>query len=703
MNSILLVAALACGAGSPEIEFDTDVVPVLTKAGCNAAACHGAAAGRGGFKLSLFGGDAESDYHAIVHEFEGRRVNLAEPARSLVVLKPAGEMEHEGGVRLGEDDAATLVRWIEAGAARDQVRWLTGLQLDPTELLVDRVPNTVPLRVVADFNDGTHRDVTHRAVYISTDPAAVEVDRNGRLTVLRRGRHAVIVRYLSIVKTVQITAPLNDEPIDVTNAPRGNWIDDEVLDTLRALRLPLSPQADDATMLRRARLDLTGRLPAPEEVRNYLADKDPRKFPKLVERLLDSPEFAEYWTYKLAKLLRIRASAQEAQGARAFHAWVYRQIELGTPLHEFAVALLTSEGDTHINGPANFHRVAGDARGQAEYASELLMGARLRCANCHNHPLDRWTQDDYHGLAAIFARVERGRIIRTNPRGEVSHPRTGQAAVPRIPGERFLDAEDNGPAALAQWLSAADNPYFATAMVNRVWQAMMGRGLVDPADDLRATNPATHPALLEKLAADFIEHGYDLRHSIRLIATSAAYARGSQARDTNRADDRFYSHALVRALEPEVMADAIADVTGVADQYGNEPHGTRAVALFNPATPSPALDILGRCSREDSCEAETAFGAQGGLTTKLHLLNGELINRKITAGDGRLHRKIAEEGTTAELIEQFYLRALSRFPNDDERTFWEQELTSTDNHDRQQRLEDFVWSLLSCREFSTNH
>ncbi len=360
--------------------------------------------------------------------------------------------------------------------------------------------------------------------------------------------------------------------------------------------------------------------------------------------------------------------------------------------------LLVATGDTHEYGPANFHRGARNARAEAEFVSELFLGARLRCANCHNHPLDRWTQDDYHGLAAVFAKLERGRQVRVGRRGDVTHPRTGEPAAPRIPGVRFLDANADGRQELADWLTSETNPYFAKAFVNRLWKAMMGRGLIEPTDDLRETNPATHPRLLEELANDFAEHGYHLRHTLRLIAGSDAYARSAAPAPGNAADDRFYSHAAMRPLAPEVLADALAQVTGVAEKYGDLPLGTRAISLPHPGVKSEALDILGRCDRQDSCESTS--GDAGGLPMRLHLLNGALINQKITADAGRLSQLIKEGRGNEPIVEEFYLRALGRRPRQTERAYWKQKLPET-GAERRKALEDFLWSLLNCKEFAT--
>jgi len=699
--NVFAALMMVLAAEAAPVDFDTEIVPILTKAGCNAASCHGSAAGRGGFKLSLFGGDPAWDYDEIVHRLEGRRINPASAETSLVVTKPTEQIAHEGGTRFEYDgsDAATLTRWITDGAVRSQARGLSRVAITPNNSLVS-LNDELQLKVLATFDDGTRQDATNLSVYVSSDAAALDVTDSGKMKIVRRGRHHVVVRFLTDVQTVIVTAPLADTRVDLSTAPHCNWIDDKVITTLDALHLTPSPQAYDATLLRRASLHLTGRLPDADTVRAYLADKDSSKFTKLIDDLLDSSEFVEYWTYQLSKLLRIRPQPTNLPATKAFYAWVQQQVEGNVGWDQFATSLLLAEGDTHEYGPANFYLVAGDARAQAEYTSELLMGVRLSCANCHNHPLDRWTQYDYHGLAAIFARIERGRQVRLTSHGEVIHPVTGEAAIARIPGERFLAEGVDGREALAQWLTSDSNPYFARAIVNRIWKSLMGRGLVEPTDDLRATNPATHPELLNQLTSDFVSNGYSLRHTMRTIMTSAAYARSSRTTAENEGDLQFYSHALPVGLEAEVLADAIADVTGIAELYGNEPLGTRAINLFTPPE-SETLEVLGRCDRSDSCE--TSGSSTVGLTAKLHLLNGPLLNRRLGDEQGRLARLHRSGASTAEIIEEFYLVAFSRPPTDKERSYWLLQLEVGDPNFQQPALEDFVWGLLNSQEFLTNH
>lgn len=700
-STVLLLVYSVVGGAS--IDFDTEIMPILTRSGCNVGSCHGAAAGRGGFNLSLLGGDAEADYAAITRQYEGRRINLAHPEKSLVLRKPTMEIDHEGGDALQAEGAAKLRAWIAAGAPRVRARSLRALDLNPTNILVKKVGELVPLQVLAHFDNGAIEDVSRWTVFVSSDPAAVSVDGSAHTaTVLRRGQHVIIARYLDRVVPIRISLPLSDEPVDHSREPIRNFIDEHVLRTLADLRLTVAPIADDATFLRRVYLDLIGRLPKRDDVTEFLADRSDASAKRLqcIDRLLESDAFVEYWTYRFANLLRVLPQPNDTQGAEAYHAWIRQQIRERIPMDQVARQLLTAVGDSHQVGPANFARSSPDARAQAELVSQVFMGTRLQCANCHNHPLDRWTQDDYHGLAAVFARLERGTVVKLASRGAVTNVRTGEPAVPRIPGLKYLPVDEDGREPLADWLTSRDNPYFAKSLVNRLWRGAFGRGLVEPADDMRDTNPATHPELLNQLAKDFVDHGFDLRHTLRRIVTSTTYARSAATDSVNMDDDRFYSHALKRPLEPEVIADALYDATGVSDKYGDAPVGLRAVEMVNILTPSVALDALGRCSRKDSCEGVTVSGA---LPTKLHQLNGELVNRKVASKEGRLHRLLATNASDAIILEDIYLTALSRRPSDTERKHWLKQIANAGTDQRIQMLEDIQWGVLNCTEFMLNH
>ena len=725
---ILLAVSILCGpiyqntsvandesfglATSNRVDFENDLIPIFTKFGCNAGACHGAAAGRGEFKLSLFGGNPQADYKAIVRQLAGRRINLMHPEESLVILKPTAQTNHGGGHVLDENgEGALLLRnWIQQGASYETLRRLERVEISPQKQVIANLESPIQLHADAHFSDGTKRDVTRWTVFTPEDTSAIEIDASTAAAKLhRRGRHIILARYLTEVVPIEFIAPLNETPIqnngETHTSPESTdtSIDDEILKLLSTLRLPVSPAADDATFLRRVTLDLTGHLPTPEMVTAFLGDPDTNKRETLVNALLNSDEFNEYWTLRLAKLLRIGAQERNTQGAFVYHQWLSEQIRDGNGYDQMARAVILATGDSHEVGPANFYRTVNGPREQAEFMSELFMGARLRCANCHNHPLDKWTQDDYHGLAAIFAKIEGDQIVKIKSSGEVIHPATREKAVPRIPGNRFLPADvADGRVELVDWLTGQDNPYFAKAIVNRLWKAMMGRGLVEPVDDFRATNPATHPELLTELADDFVTHGYDLRHTLRRIARSESYARSANTLPQNATDDRFYSHALQKPLEPEVLADAISDVLGIPDTYGNEPEGTRAVSLFNPNTESEALDILRRCGRETSCESATEV--TDGLQRKLHLFNGDLLNARIGVSGSRLDKLMSEGNSPMEILDEFYLAVLSRHPTETEQQFWEEHIDVSVSADSQRPvLEDMVWSLLTCNEFVMNH
>ncbi len=700
-------------AKSP-VDFTNDLIPLFTKHGCNAGACHGAAIGRGEFKLSLYGGDPAADYTAIVRELGGRRINLVEPENSLLVCKPTEQLEHGGEMVFDYDSesAELLVQWIRQGAVFEAKRRVERVVIEPTRFIAKKVGDETKLRTTAYYADGSHRDVTRWTVFTAEDPSSVFIDQiSGDSKVLRRGRHIVVARYLNRVAPIELILPMSDVKLNLTrdNVARdriaseqrageqtANFVDREVLKSLELLGLPPSGTIEDTAFLRRVTLDLTGRLPSPEQVTEMQGATVDRQ--ALVEELLGSEEFTEYWTLQLSKLLRLRTQPKDSKGAFAYNRWLTEQLRDGRSYQWLAQQLIMATGDSHEIGPANFYRTTGGAREQAEFVSELFMGSRLRCANCHNHPLDRWTQDDYHGLAAIFAKLEFAKVVRPRPDGQTIHPRTQEAATPKIPG--ISDGADNvGREELAAWLTDESNPYFAKAIVNRLWKRMMGRGLVEPADDFRDTNPATHPALLDKLAQDFVDHGYRLRHTLKVIASSNAYARSAKTTSENQHDDRFYSHALRRPLEPEVLADAISDVLGVADMYGNHPSGMRAVALVDPKTPSTSLDVLGRCNREDSCEE--GRGAVSGLSQQLHLINGDLLNARIADEDGRLSKLQQAKTPPIKIIENFYQAALTRTPTSKERDYWRRQLEATS--DQQGLLEDFVWAILSSKEFATNH
>ncbi len=683
------------------IHFDTDIIPILTRAGCNSGACHGAAAGRAGFKLSLFGSDPSADYSAIVHQFEGRRINSVKPELSLLLRKPMGELNHEGGTPLLDDETGRdiLLHWIRTGAQRGAERRLVDVQVDPGREVVDSVPSTIPLQVIATFDDQTKQDVTRWTVFSVSDPSAIRIV-DQRIEFSRRGQHVVIARFLDRVIPITIVVPLSDTPIDLSGVARVNLIDEHVLNVLQELRISPSPPADETQWLRRVTLDLTGRLPTPNEVEQFRLSEQPDKREQVVDRLLASESYGDLWTLRFSRLLRMHSLPNETQPLAAYSGWLRDAIAADMGIDQLAKELLTVTGDSHLIGPANFGRMVPDARVHAELVGQVFAGVRLGCANCHNHPLDRWTQDDYHGLAAVFAPLDRSRHVTMTSRGLVTNLRTGEPATPRIPGVRDVSLDEDRQLAVHDWITNEKDFLLARATTNRLWSFLFGRGLVEPTDDLRDTNPATHPELLQQLAREFARNGYRLRPMLRTMVLSGTYGRSDQMIVGNEMDDRFYSHALRRPLEPEVFLDAIADVTDVPGTFGTH-EALRAVQVIDAALPAEDLDVLGRCQRVSGCnEGELTTG---GLPAQLHLLNGELINKRLRDPNGRLQKLIAANKSVKDIVDEFYVRALGRLASPGELVQWESAIASSDRVERNQRLEDFVWSLLNSRDFRENH
>lgn len=703
---VLLSASI--GSGDDAIDFRSEIMPVLTKMGCNAGSCHGAAVGRGGFKLSLYGSQPAADFLAIAREDKGRRINRVAPLRSLVLQKPNGELEHGGNQRFEIDDAAgqLIAKWIQQGAKLDGDRKLVRFDYGQTPLRFESANMTHQFKFLATFTDGTTKDVTQWTVLTSNDESSVEIDSDDNSAHLKRtGRHILLARYLDRVVSIEILVPYYAQPLKTSEHRGENFIDGLVYEKLEHLHIPVGENSQDLTFLRRVSLDLAGRLPTADQVAAFAEETASNKRQRLIDDLLKSPAFTDYWTHRIATQLRIRSQTRDSVGARVYFRWLKDRIAQNSSWKEIAKALLLSDGDSHKNGPANFYRTTGDARLQAEFVSESLLGVKLRCANCHNHPLDHWTQDDYHGLAAVFAKVSQARVVRLNPAGENIHARTGKPAKPRVPGAYFVNGSPDAREPLAAWMLDDQNPYFARSMVNRIWAALMGRGLVDSVDDLRSTNPATHPALLKRLADDFVEHDFDIRHTVRVICNSDTYQRSVGKTGTPNFHRQFYANAMVRQIPAEVLVDSIGDVTGIYESYPGQASQTRAIELFDSKIPSDALDILGRCSREESCESDTQV-ASGGLSTQLHLLNGALVNRKIMAPGSHLQRLISEKKSLQQIIDFFYLRAYGREPTKRESDLWGNHfgrLDSADPDARTQGLEDLVWSILNSREFTTNH
>ena len=705
---ISFVAISQSMASDAAPNFAADVLPFLTKAGCNTGECHGTATGQGGFHLSLLGYDSQEDYDAVTREFGGRRIDLKRPETSLLLLKATREIAHKGGRRIESGNAAhaTILAWLEGGALYgDETLALTGLSIAPAEIQAAQPGTTVSLKVTALYNDGSKRDVSRLALYQVLDDTTAAVDGAGNLTVLRRGLTSVMIRFLGQVDSVRVAAPFEGAPFGADAFKPQTQVDRWISEEWRNMRITPAQRTDAASFLRRAHLDILGRLPTPREVRSHLSGPDTAEARiAVIEELVGAPEFVDFWTLKLADWLLIRRVKLGDAPAETYYEWVREQVSTNRRLDEFAHDLLTASGPADTIGPVNFHAQANDPRDLAEFVSRTLLGTQVACARCHNHPFDRWSQEDYHRFAAYFAnsRFANGRL-QTVGRASIPHPKSGRPLFPRPLGGpmRNLDPNADPRGALADWVTSPDNPLFARSIVNRVWKELFGHGLVEPVDDLRPTNPSPLPRMFEALAEDFVAHGYDLRRLIRMLAGSATYQLASIPSDgtDRRHAERLFACARIKPLTGHVLADALAQATGLPDSFEGQPWGARAIEVTDPAIDSYLLDVFGRCSRETACATGSQQG--GGLAQVLHLINGPVLNSKL--GPSVQLRSIDGLMPAREVIQEMYLASLSRFPTDNEHRYWAGRIPEPPSQGEREFLEDLLWALLNSREFSHNH
>ncbi|VTS07364.1 DUF1553 domain-containing protein [Tuwongella immobilis] len=710
--------------------FTQHVQPILTRLGCNSGACHGALAGKGGLKLSLRGYDSESDHFVITRQAQSRRINGLEPAKSLLLLKGARRIPHGGGTRLEAEsrEDRILTEWIAQGAPAARPNEATVAKLDVFPKAMRGKPGD-KFRVIvqARMSDGHTEDVTGWVRFGSSEDQVATVDEDGQVTVAGNGEAAITVVYGSFVATVPMVSPFpNAIAADVfRNAERRNAIDPLILTKLQELNLPPSPPCDDATFIRRVFLDVAGILPTPSEVQQFLADSRPDKRAKLIDALLERPEYVDYWTYKWCDLLLVSTRKLQPPAMWAYYRKVRSSVEANQPWDRFARDILTATGSNLEQGGGNFYLLHTDVAELTESMAVTFLGMSITCARCHNHPLERWTQDQYWSLANLFSRVtmkngqQPGEVhLSAADSGDVLHPRLNRAMPPTpLDGKPLpLNAESDRRAYFVDWLTAKDNPYFAKAIVNRVWRAMMGRGLVEAEDDLRETNPPSNPALFQALSADFVASQFDVKQLIRTIANSAAYQRSSIPLPGNAADDRFYSRYLVRRLSAEVTLDAFAAVTNVPTPFthvyngvenqlaatGNYPLGLRALQLPDSRVASPFLETFGRPLREQTCSCERE--ADSSVGQALHLNNNQSLNQKLRAPNSRLNRWLADNRPPAEIVRELFAWTLHRAPTERERREFEAELTAaTTPQARREALEDLTWAILTSKEFLFNH
>ena len=702
-----------------EVSFRNDVMAVLSKAGCNAGTCHGNKNGKGGFKLSLRGQDPEQDYLTLTRDIFSRRLDPVQPEASLILLKPTTTVPHEGGLRFkpGSEGYDILKQWIAAQMPNDlpTAPVLKRIEVTPSEKVLVEPAREVQLQVRAEFADDSSRDITSMAVYEPATPL-VTVSAGGQVLGKGAGEGTVLVRYLNQQEPVRLAFVPARPGFKWTKPPANNYIDEQVFSKLKLLRMNPSGLTSDASFIRRAYLDLLGILPTVQEAKEFLRDASRSKRAQLIDELLLRPEHADFWALKWADLLQVEAHSLDNKGVQNFHHWVRKSVAENMPLNEFAREILSARGSTYDNPAANYYRPNRNPIARAKAAAQVFLGTRLQCAECHNHPHERWTQDDYYDWAAVFSRVsykviENKRDIGSDEHewkgeqvvfparsGSVKNLRTGKDAAPRFLGEHASANDD-----LATWLTTTRT--FARVQVNRIWYQLMGRGLVDPPDDFRATNPASHPQLLEALTDDFIKHKFDVRYVLRLIMNSRAYQLSSEANDTNAQDEMNYSHAIVRRLGAEQLLDCQSQATGVPLKFNGYPRGIRAAQLpgVRPEAKGQRranqldrfLELFGKPPRLLTTDTERSCECNMGQA--FQLISGPTVNEMLGEKENRIARLIAANKSNREMIEDLFWTALTRPPGERETDALLPRLNQADNV--RVELEDILWGLLNSKEF----
>lgn len=701
--------------GSPilrRVSFRNDVEPILTRAACNSGACHGSQFGKGGFKLSLAAYDPDQDFEAIAKLSGGRRLTLTEPERSLFLTKPALRIAHLGGLRLRPDseDYRTILAWIRQGAQRPDPKdpSVVALQVIPKKTVLAPGDST-QVHIVARYSDGAAREVTAHTRINSLNDSVATAAPDGVVRAAASGETAIMLRYDGLASISRIVVPYGRRrrsPEIQANAIRARTpIDRIIANKWRELGLTPSSRCTDYEFIRRASLDITGTLPESDEVRLFAEAPDPFKRAKLVDRLLDRPEYADYWTVKWCDLLRSSRTTLGAKSSAAFTEWVRSAVARNEPYDRFVRELLTARGSSSAVAPANYYRVATTPQDLTETTAQLFLGVRLQCARCHHHPFEKWSQTDYYRFAAFFARTTTksapggDQMVLLRGDGEVTHPKTGARMEPAPLAMAGSTAFESAPGdrreLLANWLTSPGNLPFAEMAVNRYWAYFLGRGIVDPVDDVRVTNPPSNPELLDWLARDFIRSGFDLKRLIRSICTSEVYQLSSRTTTANRPDRVFYSHFLPRRQPAEVLLDSIGIATGVREKFTGLPDGMRAIQLPDASVQSMFLDTFGRPPRSSACECERVM--EPSLPQALQLLNGDTLNRKVCSAHGHAAALAAKNESAQGLVNELYLSVLSRPPSADElRTA----LSAVNGPPRRQAIEDLMWALLNMDEFA---
>jgi hypothetical protein len=703
------------------VSFRRDVIAALNVGGCNSGACHGTPTGKAGFRLSLRGFDPAVDFLQLTRDVFGRRTTGLDPDASLILQKALGRVPHEGGQRFHADSrpAQMIHTWLAEGR-RDDPKDLPALlttQILPGPRLLRQPARWQQLAVLARFTDGSVQDVTRQTVFTSSDENVASVDANGLVEFRQSGEVAILCRYLMELQPVRLTYLEPREGFAWSNPLENNYVDHHVFAKLKLLSIPPSDLCSDAEFLRRAYLDLCGILPTPNEVTAFLASADKDKRAKMIDTLLNRPEYADFWTMKWLDVLRSQRKTIEPKGVYVYQQWLRDQIAENVPFDQVVRELLTASGSTFANPPANYYRVTKDPQNLAESTAQLFFGIRMQCAKCHNHPFERWTQDDYYSLAAFFARVKLKKdpaqpgdpnnrqsgaeVVYEDRAGEVVQPRTGKTMVPRVMG---LTAPTLAPGkerrdVLAEMVTSPSNPYFARSIVNRIWFHLNGRGIVDPVDDFRDSNPSANDDLLDALTHDFVAHHFDVRYLIRVIMASRTYQLSADTNALNKNDAKYFSHAVTKLLTAEQMLDALCLATDVPEKFKGMPDGTRAAQLPDGEFNHAFLKTFGQPARELACECERE--ADSNLAQALQLINGPTVNEKLRKTDNRVGKALARKLSDMDTLNELYLATLSRPAAADEaKPLLEHVLQAKD---KRKAWEDVHWALINSKEFLFRH
>jgi hypothetical protein len=713
-RSVSVPLAVSNAKTERSVSFKLDVIPTFSKAGCNSGNCHGSSRGKDGFRLSLFGFDPDGDYHRLTRENIGRRVNLALPEESLILDKGLGIVQHTGGERFkpGSELYNTILTWLNDGAPNDgtNVPAVTSVEIMPKQAVLAGTGATQRLTVRARYSDGTDRDVTSLAVFMSNNEVAAKVSGAGVITAAQRGEAFVMARFAAFTVGSQIIVIPKDAPYQFpADVAANNYIDELVHAKLKKLRITPSGICDDATFIRRAYLDLTGTLPTPEEVQRFVEDPSSPKRAHLIENLLQRKEFTDLWVMKWAELLQIRSRNDEFsyKAALQYYNWLQDKLGSNVPINTVVKELVTASGSTLKNPAASYYQIQRDTLKTAENTAQVFMGMRIQCAQCHNHPFDQWTMNDYYSFAAFFPQIgrkggedPRESIIYDRGDGEVKHLVSGKNMKPKFLGgaEPEIKNGESRREVLAKWLASPENLYFARNLANIIWAHFMGKGIIDPVDDVRVSNPPSNPELLDKLAAKFTEYGYDFRRLVRDICTSRTYQLSTRPNDMNAQDERNFAKAGIRRIRAEVLLDCISQVTDTKDKFQGLPRGARAVQIADGNTSTYFLTAFGRATRETVCSCEVK--TEPNLSQALHLLNGSTVNDKVQEG-GVVKALLKTGKKPDEIIGDLYMRCLSRKPTSDELTKLQKFLV--DAKEPEPVLNDLFWSLLNSKEFIFNH